>query len=89
MIIYFVLDVIYHEYFSDEFDASLYELEKLPERFDQSTIDKDRKFLLQQLTVVSKKVFKLILERQNNCAAQLEHIVSVQVPSYYFLIGLM
>ena len=73
------LDHIYAEYFIESFDPSNYELTKLGERFDQLSVDKDRKFLLQQLTVVSKKVFKLILERQNNCAVQLEHIVSVQV----------
>jgi len=72
------LGEIQPEYFDDEFDPSLYELSKLPLKFDQVSIDRDRKLLLQQLTVVSKKVFKLILERQNNCAVQLEHIVSVQ-----------
>ena len=49
----------------------------------QSSIDRDRKLLLEQLTVVSKKVFKLILERQSNCSVQLEHIIAVQVVTYH------
>jgi hypothetical protein len=35
--------------------------------------------LLKQLTVVSKKVFKLILDGQSDYDAQLDHILSVQV----------
>ena len=45
----------------------------------QACIDRDRKLLLQQLTVVSKRVFRLILERQTSCSMELEQIVAVQV----------
>ena len=74
-----ILDAIYEEYYSDQFDPSLYELTRLGDPCDQAGIDRDRKLLLQQLTVVSKKVFKLILDRQTDCTAQLDHIISVQV----------
>jgi hypothetical protein len=51
----------------------------MPRTRFQATIDRDRKLLLQQLTVVSKRVFRLILERQTSCSLELEQIVAVQV----------
>jgi hypothetical protein len=45
----------------------------------QASIDRERKELLEQLTVVSKRVFRLILERQTSCTMQLQQIVAVQV----------
>ena len=45
----------------------------------QASIDRERKLLLKQLTVVSKKVFKLILDGQSDYDEQLNHILSVQV----------
>ena len=73
------LDTIHKEYFSENFDPSAYELTRLAEPCDQASIDLERKHLLKQLTVVSKKVFKLILDGQSDYTAQLDHIISVQV----------
>ena len=38
----FLLDTIDPDYFSEEFDPSLFELNKLADRFDQASIDRDR-----------------------------------------------
>ena len=73
------LETIHKEYFSEEFDPSAFELTRLAEPSDQASIDLERKLLLKQLTVVSKKVFKLILDGQSDYTAQLDHIISVQV----------
>ncbi len=50
-----------------------------PPGVSQASIDRERKELLEQLTVVSKRVFRLILERQTSCTMQLQQIVAVQV----------
>ncbi len=50
-----------------------------PPPIRQASIDRERKELLEQLTVVSKRVFRLILERQTSCTMQLQQIVAVQV----------
>ncbi len=50
-----------------------------PPPLRQASIDRERKELLEQLTVVSKRVFRLILERQTSCTMQLQQIVAVQV----------
>ncbi|XP_011169062.2 syndetin [Solenopsis invicta] len=75
-----VLDSIEDVYFStdDNFDSSLYELEKLPAILHSKEIEKCFKKLKQQHQVVSKKVLQLILQKQSACKAEFDKILLLQ-----------
>lgn len=71
------LDVLDNQYYDPEFDPSHHELVRLPETVDQQGIDAERKLLLRQLTVVSKRVFNMILESQVSCNKEMGRILAV------------
>ena len=74
-----VLDSLDKIFFADDSDPSLHCLNLLGDMVgDLQSIDENRKALMHQLTTVSRRVFSLILEKQGDCARQLEGMVEVQ-----------
>jgi len=74
-----VLDSLDKIFYAEDSDPSLHCLNLLGDMVgDLQSIDESRKALMQQLTTVSRRVFSLILEKQGDCARQLEGMVEVQ-----------
>lgn len=74
-----ILESIQAAYFSmdESYDICRFELGKLPEVLDCDQIQSDFKTLKQQHQVVSKKVLQMILEHQNSCNDEFNHIMEV------------
>lgn len=53
-------------------------MQKLPATLDQHLIHGDRQRLLSQLTVVTKRVFAGILEKQSACLKEMERVDQLQ-----------
>ena len=67
------------EYYQEDWDSSTHWIHKLGEQLsDLDTIDTARRDLMKQLTLVSRRVFSLILVKQADCGQQLEHVVRVE-----------
>ncbi|CAL8147667.1 unnamed protein product [Orchesella dallaii] len=62
----------------DQFDPSLYELEQLPDVLDREYIQSARQRVLKELTVVSKKVFQLILEKQCSYTGEIQRVREIE-----------
>ena len=74
-----VLDGLDKVFYAEDSDPSLHCLNLLGDMVgDLQSIDESRKALMHQLTTVSRRVFSLILEKQGDCARQLEGMVEVQ-----------
>ncbi|CAH1787995.1 unnamed protein product [Owenia fusiformis] len=77
-----ILDSIEKDYFdSQQFDASLFELEKLPEvgeSLELGQIDSDRQRLRGQLQAVSKKVSDLVLQNHSAFVDELHRVIDLQ-----------
>ena len=74
-----VLDRLDKVFYAEDSDPSLHCLNLLGDMVgDLQSIDESRKSLMHQLTTVSRRVFSLILEKQGDCAKQLEGMVEVQ-----------
>ncbi|CAG7731237.1 unnamed protein product, partial [Allacma fusca] len=63
---------------SDGFDPSLFELQKLPDPISKDYIQENRQRILKELTVVSKKVFQLILEKQSSYTGEIQRIRTIE-----------
>ncbi|KAL3271973.1 hypothetical protein HHI36_022442 [Cryptolaemus montrouzieri] len=74
-----ILESIEAAYFSldGNYDICRFELGKLPEILECDQIQRDFKNLKQQHQVVSKKVLQLILEHQNSCNEEFQHVLEV------------
>ncbi len=57
-------------------NAALVQL--LPETLDQHVIHGDRQRLLSQLTVVAKRAFSGILDKQSACLKEMDRVVEVR-----------
>lgn len=75
-----ILESIEKIYFNTDhnFDASRYELEKLPKVLQSKEIEKSYEKLKQQHQVVSKKVLQLILQKQTACKKEFDKILMIQ-----------
>ena len=59
-----LLKCLEDQYYNEEFDPVPHELAKFPENFDQASVDVQRKRLLRQLKVVTKRAYAQILEKR-------------------------
>ena len=74
-----MLDGLDEVFYAEDSDPSLHCLNLLGDKVgDLQSIDESRKALMHQLTTVSRRVFSLILEKQGDCARQMEGMVEVQ-----------
>lgn len=74
-----ILASIEEVYFTDStFDASDYELKKLPELLDVHQVWADQLHLKQQMQVVSKRLSDLILQNQPAYVKELERVMELQ-----------
>ena len=74
-----VLALLDDKYYEEDWDSSTFWLESLGEDVSNiETIDGARKDLMKQLTMVSRRVFSLILSKQNDCNSQLDNIFQVE-----------
>ena len=74
-----VLSLLDDKYYEEDWDSSTFWLESLGEDVSNiDTIDAARKDLMKQLTTVSRRVFSLILSKQNDCTSQLDNIFQVE-----------
>ncbi|CAG0890662.1 unnamed protein product [Darwinula stevensoni] len=75
-----VLQEIQKEYYEpdEKFNASQFELQKLPEKPDMAFVNEQRHRLKRQYHVVSKKVSSLILLNQRKCTTELERVAALQ-----------
>ncbi|XP_047136716.1 syndetin isoform X1 [Hydra vulgaris] len=74
-----VIESIEKIYFSNmEFDASSYELEKLPEVLIEKDLDSYRNTLRRQLQAVSKEMSKKILEKQTAYVRELDRVMDLE-----------
>jgi hypothetical protein len=67
---------------SDEFDATLFELEGLELKAEHTdlallVIDERRKTLLRQLKVVTKKAYAQILDKRPQCVEEMSKVASL------------
>ncbi|OXA57412.1 syndetin [Folsomia candida] len=73
-----ILKTIIPSLFATEVDPSLYELEKLPDPLDREYIQLARQRVLKELTVVSKKVFQLVLEKQSCYSGEIQRVREIE-----------
>ncbi|XP_064613648.1 LOW QUALITY PROTEIN: syndetin-like [Liolophura sinensis] len=74
-----VIESIETVYYNDEtFDASEYELNKLPETLEMVEINKDRERLRRQHQAVSKKVSELVLQNHPAYNTELQRVMELQ-----------
>lgn len=74
-----VIESIQDVYFSDmDFDASLHELEKLPEVLTEESLDKYRNNLRRQLQAVSRQLSQKILENQRSYVRELDRVMDLE-----------
>ena len=59
-----LLKCLEDQYYNEDFDPIPHELAKFPENFDQAAVDVQRKRLLRQLKVVTKRAYAQILEKR-------------------------
>ncbi|KAH9518838.1 Syndetin [Bulinus truncatus] len=65
-------------YYSESFDTSLHELQKLPDQLDAEKITEDCIKLRNQLQAVSKRVSELILQNHLAYATELQQVMDLQ-----------
>lgn len=71
-----ILGTIDKQYYEENIDAGLYELQKLTEQdeFNLKSIGRNIKVLKQQQKVISKRVLQLILDQRNRCTEEFNRI---------------